>query len=346
MTHRFPIKEIAAQAGVGLATVDRAINGRAHVSPQMRQRIDDAIRELETQESLLSARGRRMFVDIVVEAPARFSREVRIAADRVAPYVPQAALRVRYAMRERMSTAETLAQLRRIRKIGSDGVILKARDVAEVRAEIDALAERRIPVVTVFTDVRAENRVAYCGMDNRKAGETAAYIAATALAGQGGCLLLTRSDESFLGEDERAKGFAERLARLAPSISLLDLTGGAGLDRTTGEVIATALLQRTDIIGCYSMGGGNAAILRAFEQAGRPVKLFIGHDLDDDNAVLLGQGRIGWILGHDLDRDLRFAFEHIVAAHGLGRKPAARYSSDITVITPFNQPDRAPPIRG
>ncbi|MGB4111442.1 MAG: LacI family DNA-binding transcriptional regulator, partial [Yoonia sp.] len=34
MTHRFPIKEIAAQAGLSTATVDRVINMRPNVSAQ------------------------------------------------------------------------------------------------------------------------------------------------------------------------------------------------------------------------------------------------------------------------------------------------------------------------
>jgi len=38
MTHRFPVKEIARQAGVGPATVDRVLHARANVSPQTRAR--------------------------------------------------------------------------------------------------------------------------------------------------------------------------------------------------------------------------------------------------------------------------------------------------------------------
>ena len=74
MTHRFPIKEVARQAGLGTATVDRVLNDRAHVSPQTRLRVSAAIEELKAQEAQLAARGRRVFFDFVVEAPSRFSR--------------------------------------------------------------------------------------------------------------------------------------------------------------------------------------------------------------------------------------------------------------------------------
>ena len=50
MTHRFPIKGIGAQAGISTATVDRAINNRPHVSPQIQARVKKALQELENQE--------------------------------------------------------------------------------------------------------------------------------------------------------------------------------------------------------------------------------------------------------------------------------------------------------
>lgn len=51
MTHRFPIKEIARQAGLGTATIDRVLNNRPNVSPQTRQRVAIALQELKAQES-------------------------------------------------------------------------------------------------------------------------------------------------------------------------------------------------------------------------------------------------------------------------------------------------------
>ena len=56
MTHRFPIKLIAAQAGLGTATVDRVLNDRANVSVQTRMRVRAAIAELVQQEQQVSSR--------------------------------------------------------------------------------------------------------------------------------------------------------------------------------------------------------------------------------------------------------------------------------------------------
>ena len=81
MAHRFLIKEIALQAGLGVATVDRVMHGRANVREHTRKRVEQAIKELEKQELNLATTGRKLVVDVVVEAPTRFSDEIKIALD-------------------------------------------------------------------------------------------------------------------------------------------------------------------------------------------------------------------------------------------------------------------------
>ena len=115
MTHRFPIKEIALQSGLSTATVDRVLNARAHVSAQTKARVAAALSELEGQEAQLSARGRRMFVDVVVEAPKRFSSEVRAALEAELPGLGPAVLRPRFAFGEEMSESWILLRFGHIR---------------------------------------------------------------------------------------------------------------------------------------------------------------------------------------------------------------------------------------
>jgi LacI family transcriptional regulator len=193
MTHRFPIKEIARQAGLGPASIDRVINNRAHVSPQTRTRVKTAIAELEGQEALLAARGRRVFFDFVIEAPSRFSREVKVATEQVVIKIGAAVCRPRFQVQEIMTETEVVKILERIAKRGSQGVCLKARDVPAVRQAVETLAKADIPVVTLVTNVRTLGRIAYVGLDNQNAGRTPAYLMATALGQTAGAILVIRS---------------------------------------------------------------------------------------------------------------------------------------------------------
>ena len=332
MTHRFPIKEIAQQAGLSTATVDRALNKRAHVSPQTRQRVTDAISELEGQETQLSARGRRMFIDFVVEAPARFSREIRRATEDVLPTFNPAVIRPRFNFKERMSEDECAAILGRIAKRGSQGVCIKARDLPAIREGISELVKKGIPVVTIFTDISGSDRLAYAGLDNFNAGRTAAYLLANLLHHTSGTVLTTKSDTLFEGEDDRYRGFCEVMARLRSDLRVLDTS--------TARQVELAISNTQDIRAVYSMGGGNIAIQQVLENLQRQPDVFIAHDLDADNLKLLRDNKLTVVLQHDLREDIRNAFLHIMARHKLVKLTETPAASDIQVITPMNIPSR------
>jgi LacI family transcriptional regulator len=338
MTHRFPIKEIARQAGLGTATVDRALNGRAHVSPQTRARVATAIAELTAQEAQLAARGRRLFVDILVEAPARFTREIAAAASAALPQVTGAVIRPRFLFREVMTGAEVVAALDRIRRRGSQGICLKARDLPAVRAAVDRLAAAGIPVFTLVTDLPGSARAGYVGLDNAGAGRTAAHLVAHGLTGPGGTVLAVLSQDAFAGEAERLAGFRATLADLRPGITIRDVAGGAGLPADTARRVAAELAAHGPVDAVYSIGGGNAAILAALEAHGLGSVPFIAHDLDRENRALLEAGRIRFVLHHDLVADMRRLYLAVMAAHRLAADPMPAFSSDVHVVGPYNLP--------
>ncbi|MGE8469845.1 MAG: LacI family DNA-binding transcriptional regulator [Paraburkholderia hospita] len=104
MSHPFLIKEIALQAGLGMATVDRLLSGRAHVREHTPRRIRQAIGEREEQQLTIATSGRKLVVDVVVEAPRRFVDEIRDALEDAAPDLH----RPRFLMQETMTTPENI----------------------------------------------------------------------------------------------------------------------------------------------------------------------------------------------------------------------------------------------
>ena len=279
MTHRFPIKEIARQAGLGTATIDRVLNNRANVSAQTKRRVITAIEELTAQEAQLAARGRRMFFDFVIEAPVRFSREVKSAAEAVLPQIGSAVCRPRFQLQEIMQEAEVVAALQRIHKRGSHGVCLKAKDTPAIRAAVNKLNASRIPVVTLVTDLDAD-RLTYVGLDNAGAGRTAAYLISQTLGHRSGAVLATRSHERFLGEQDREIAFRETLTKLCPNLRTISLQGGGGIHSETATQLTQYLENISDLKAVYSMGGGNKAILKTLDHCRLRPLLYVAHDLD------------------------------------------------------------------
>lgn len=108
-------------------------------------------------------------IDIVMQAPERFSSAVREALEAELPLLQPAVLRCRFHLRETGPVRELVATLDRIARRGSQGVLLKAPDVPEVTAAVARLVAAGVPVVTLATDLPATGRLAYVGIDNRAA---------------------------------------------------------------------------------------------------------------------------------------------------------------------------------
>ncbi|CAN7360741.1 LacI family DNA-binding transcriptional regulator [Pararhizobium sp. LjRoot235] len=336
MAHEFLVKDIAFQAGLSTATVDRVLNGRHGVRKQTEMRVRAAIRELETQQAGMEVQGRKFGIDIVMEAPERFTNAVRDAFESESLTFLPTIFRSRFHFAETMRPHEIVQVLDRIRLRGTDGIVLKAPDVPDISAAVVRLEQSGIPVVTLVTDLPNAPRTAYAGADNRAAGETAAYLIGERFAGSPATVLVTLSSSRFRGEEEREIGFRRTLRDRYPSIGIVEISEGLGRDEATGALAAEALSANPGISAVYSIGGGNRAVLAAIAAAARLCTIFVAHDLDADNLDLLRSGQIHFILHHDLKADVRTAFRAIIGRRGALANSKGTHLSAVEVITPYN----------
>ncbi|MCB6184923.1 LacI family DNA-binding transcriptional regulator [Leeia sp. TBRC 13508] len=333
---KFSVKRISAQAGVSKATVDRVLHGRGNVHFETERRVHQAIEELEAQSRVSLASGRTFYIDVIMQAPKRFSTAVEKAmVEQVASLAPFR-ISPRFFFQEDISSAQLAKQLHKSLSNGAAGVIAKVPDDAMMTGCINEIALANIPVVTLVTDVPKSQRIAYVGMDNRSAGETAAYLMnswlPTKQAAKVGVIL---SSQRFRGEEEREMGFRHWLRARAPQLTVIDISGGLGVDDKTASLVANALLLHPELVAIYSAGGGNQGVLAGFETAKRQLAVFIGHDMDEANRQLLQQEKIHAIIDHDLQADARAAFQHILQFHKVIPKTNIPFSR-AQVITPFN----------
>lgn len=337
-SHPFRVREIAQQSGLSESTVDRVLNERPGVRGSTIAEVRRAIADLDQQATQVQLAGRTFLVDLVMQAPDRFTSTVRAALEAELPALRPAMMRCRFHLGQESDPGAIVRRLRRVRSRGSQGVFLKAPDVPEVNEEIAALVDDGIPVVTLVTDLPASARAAYVGIDNRAAGATAAYLL-DQWRGTGS-VLVTLSRSTFRGEEQRGAGFRDAWEPLSSGRAVHEVTETDGLDEPMRHLIAEALAAHADIDSVYSIGGGNRAIVETFEATGRPLRAFVAHDLDDDNTALLRSRRISAVLHHDLRADLRRACRTVMRAHGALPGPVSTVPSQIQVITPFNEPSQ------
>lgn len=338
MAHRHRVRDIADQAGLSEATVDRVLHHRPGVSVRATRAVHRAIADLDRQAGQLVLTGRSLVADLVMAAPERFTTVVLAAFESEAAMLRPALVRLRYDVAESVDLEQMARRLERLARRGSDGVLLKAPDVPVVAQAVDALLAAGIPVITLVTDLPTTARHAYVGVDNAAAGATAAYVLDLVLGEGPGDVLVPLSRAAFLGEEQRAVGFEAELARVRPSASVVRIEGTDGLDATMRSLAAVALSANPGVTAVYSPGGANRGTLAAFADVDRPVRGFVAHDLDEDNVALLREGRLTAVLHHDLRRDARRALRGLLQVQGLLPGRPVSVPSPIVVVTPHNLP--------
>ncbi|MEV4709050.1 LacI family DNA-binding transcriptional regulator [Actinoplanes sp. NPDC049316] len=341
MKHPYRIREIAAQSGLSPATVDRVLHRRGGVRESTVREVEQAIADLDRQRSQLRLGGRTFMIDVIVQAPSRFSTGVRAALEAELPGLRPAVIRSRFHFLDSAGVGDLLAMLDKVGRTKSHGVILKAPDVPEIVASVARLARQGTPVVTLVTDLPTSARAAYVGIDNRAAGATAAYLMQEWLAERSGDVLVVRGHGSFRGEDEREMGFRAEMRARAAGRRLLEVVDEEDRADAVHIGIREVLAGNPAVRAVYSMyagAGGNAAVIDAFDRSGRRYDVFVAHDLDGENTALLRQRRLSAVLHHDLRQDLRRACHVIMQAQGALPGPVRSNPSAIQVITPHNAP--------
>lgn len=338
MAGDFTVREIARQSGLSEATVDRVLHRRGGVRPRTADEVHRAIADLERQRAQLRATGRTYLVDVVMQAPVRFTDAVRSALEAELPALHPPAVRARFHLTESGAPDALVPVLDRLATRRSDGVVLKAPDVPEVVRAARQLVEAGMPLVTLVTDVPASGRSAYVGVDNRAAGATAAYLLGHWLGDRPGRVLVTVSSSWFRGEEDREAGFRSTMRRLHPERPVVEVSESQGLDDAAGALVGAELDRDPGVVGVYSVGGGNLAALEAFAARHLPPPVVIAHDLDGDNLRLLADARVAAVLHHDLRADMRLACQMLLRARGaLAGAPRASPST-VQIVTPFNLP--------
>ncbi|BEM58183.1 LacI family DNA-binding transcriptional regulator [Serratia nematodiphila] len=333
---KFTQKQISAQSGLSLATIDRALHNRGRVHPQTLHRIQQALADLELQQKSSLAQGRTLYFDVIMHAPERFSELVREAFSSQISSFASFKIQLRFHCSEEMTVEEVESLLKKC-SLNTHGIILKAMNADKLVPVINNLIKQRIPVVTVVTDITGSHRLRYIGMDNVSAGKSAAFLMSKWLVGKKATIAAITGSKAFVGEQDRIRGFKEGIKSFSPQHDIRIISDGFGIDHLVYEAVKDFLQQHPDIDAVYTVGGGNAGILRAFEERNTQLRVFIGHDLDRENRALMQAGKIDALIEHNLQLDAQHSFKALLEFHGFlpEQSHQAPYSR-INIIMRYN----------
>jgi len=297
---RSRISDVAREAGVSTATVDRVLNKRSGVRDATVQRVLKAAARLDyLPEASLYATLAPQPMELVFVLPAGTNRYLRMlgdtigyAQDSLAPFNVRCRCHFIDSFDPRV-LAEGLLRLGR----GAAGVAFMAVEHPLVREAVAQLAARGVHVITLISDLSHSPRVAYVGLDNRAAGRTAGYLIGRFLGPRTGKVAMIAGSLSYRGHEEREAGFLHAMREMFPELTVIGLREGQD-DADNNCRQARALLeQHPDLVGLYNIGGASDGVGRALKETGRDQKVvFVGHGLTPDTRAMLIDGTMDAVI--------------------------------------------------
>ena len=187
-----------------------------------------------------------------------------------------------------------------------DGVAIMCPETPQVRDAVTRLKQARIAVVAIISDLPSSPRDHFVGVDNVAAGRTAGALMGRFLGGKSGKVLVISASLVSRDSLERRFGFDSILADSFPLVGVLPTIESRNDNHRLISVVRQVLNAHRDIIGIYSIGNGNAAILDVLRATGTIGKVtVIMHELTPVTRAALEGGEIDVVIMQNVGHVVR-----------------------------------------
>lgn len=294
-------QQIANLAGVSRATVDRVVNGRGHVDPEVEAKIRKIIDEVgyipNRAGSLLQRAKRPLHLGVIFQSIGTpFLGEVLRELEAARDSVRQQGAKLTILNHKRMDAENQLMQLQELEQMGVDGIAIRPIEDQRIYEAINRLVEQGIPVVTFNTDMPNSKRLCYVGQNSFLGGQTCASLMGMILGGQGK-VLAVGGYQTVFAQQERLDGFASEMRAEYPEITLLPTQCCFEDDTMAYDIVSQAIQNDPAITGLYFTSDGPSGACRAIRDLGMRGKLhFICHDATRSNTKNMLDGYIDFII--------------------------------------------------
>lgn len=334
------IADIAQEAGVGVATVDRVLNGRAKVREETARKVHEAAQRIGYHGA--NAIRQRIYADLPVirigvilqkERHAFYQAFAREFEEQVATHSGH---RLHLTLKFAKSTlpgevADLLASMAgKVEAVAATGL-----DHHVVTDAVGDLRARGIPTFSMLSDFAQGVRESYIGTNNLKAGRTVGWLISN-IAHRPGKVAVFIGGHRFHGHELRETGFRSFFREYAPQFELLSPQANLETRQLTYEATHELMERHRDLVGIYCAGGGmEGAISAVRERAAGERPVLVVNELTPESRQGLLDRTVTVVMQtplRELCKELVGMMVHAVE-HGMAETPGQRFLTPM-VLTP------------
>lgn len=321
---RVTVAEIMQATGLSRATVDRVLNGRGAVHPRTQAAVEDAFRRLSGGQP--APRAPR--VDIALRVGRGMMAQMRGAWTELGAEGSFADLHL-------ASEEQVLRRVEVLCRDLSRPLILTAKATDRLAALLRAARAGGKRIVAMVSDLAPPARDAFVGIDDRAAGQTAAFLIGRMLGDRPTTVGVVLGNSTFRCHEDREIGYRTGLRSHFPRVVLSGEAQGEDSAALTRDAVARMLKAHPAIGAIYNVGGGNAGLVEALQGSGRADDvLVVGHEANAATAPLLRAGGMDFVIASPP----KLLLQEALRCATLPEPPPDRVLVDFAVFTRFNLP--------
>jgi len=303
------IKDIASNAGVSLATVDRALNNRGRISDATKDRILKLADEMGYKPNLLASSLRRKSfykIGIVLsEYPHYFCDELISGADDIRQELSQFNVQLDYLYSKSLAPQDQCSILQKINTNQYDAFAINAGSDSLI-PYINRIIDLNIPVATFNSDVNKSKRLFYVGENGYSSGRLVGELMGKILHGKG-TVAVFAGFSIVNSHRDRANGFIDYVTSHFPNMSIIKVDDYHDQESEAYHAMDSLLKSHPDISGVFCVSAvGALGVGDRIKKTLSPEDIcLIGYDISYPAAKLLREGYCDALIFQDQRKQTR-----------------------------------------
>lgn len=311
MVRKATINMVAERAGVSRGTVDRVLNQRPHVKPDIYERVLRAMKELHyipPREEQAKALGLTVLEEslpcrlgvLLPNWTGYFRGEIMRGIQDAQDILRDAGVEIQIEECESDLPGESIERLERLVTNGMQGIAVCAKDHISIVEKINQICAAGIPVVTFNSDLSRCNRLCFVGQDLICGGRVAGELMSKYLRKED-TLLIAIGNPEFNAHRLRLQGFCERIYEKGFTGGNLQIIETYNDYTLTYRKVWETLERYPEVKGIYMANHSVTGCAEAVRDVGREQQIhIISHDLTDSTKRLLKNGEIDFAISQNI----------------------------------------------
>lgn len=298
------LQQIAEAAGVSRGTVDRALNDRGRIKPEVAEKIKKIAEEMGYQpnragRALAMAKQSVRIGVILQSADTPFMKKVLNGIEDAKVEVERMGIEVIVKKLSGIDSVKVMDTMKKMRASGCKGIAMVPVEDEELKKLIREFVEEGIPVVTFNSDLEDSDRLCFVGQNALQSGKVAAGLMAEILP-KGAKVQVISGYPSNQSHRNRSKGFISELNAVRKDVEVLDIQYAYDDSKIAGKITEEMLKLHPDLCGVYLAASGTDGVCKVLKNKSLVGKVkVISNDLTTRNEQELRRGLIQFLLGQN-----------------------------------------------